>query len=249
MHKPHVNWQKSFAELVTIAVGIALGLAANDWRDSVRDRSEARAYEARLDEAVASDLKEYARAAALAAGVDSAAVDVLAVYRGREVPEPQASQFLEAVLRASWMPPPALAHDTYDDLVSTGGLRLLPVGIRAQLRQYYGQAQMYGEREQSFKETLSTGYWRVPAMVLGPELLPRLWKAMADPPSDQRHVADRPTVSAHELGDVVARLRRVSDLETQIADVRHVMIQREVIYADRMTAIAGQLRQRLAAPR
>lgn len=249
MHRLHVNWQKSVAELLTIAVGVLLGLAGNDWRDAARDRADARAYEARLAEAVASDLNEYAHAAAVAAAIDTAAIDVLAVYRGREVHPAQASEFLEAVLRASWMPPPALARDTYDDLVTTGGLRLLPVGMRAELARYYGQAQVYADREQSFRQTLSAGYWRVPAMVLGPELLPELWKGMAAAPADQRHVANPPTVSAGELGEVVARLRRISNLETQIADVRHVMIQREVNYAVRMTAIAEQLHHRLAAPK
>ncbi len=71
---------------------------------------------------------------------------------------------------------------------------------------------------------------------------------MADSPPDQRHVGNAPTPSAATLGKVVARLRRIPDLETHIADVRHVMIQREVDYAERMTAIAQQLRHRLAAP-
>ncbi len=86
-------------------------------------------------------------------------------------------------------------------------------------------------------------------MVLGPELLPELWKGMANLAPDQRHVGNPPTVSARQLGEVVARLRSISDLETQIADVRHVMIQREVIYAERMTATAEQLHRQLAAPK
>jgi hypothetical protein len=54
-----------------------------DWRDTVNDRAEARAYEVRLDQEVASDIAQYTRAAERAAAIDSAAVEVLRVYRAR----------------------------------------------------------------------------------------------------------------------------------------------------------------------
>lgn len=242
-----IGWQRSLAELVTIVVGVLIALMANDWRDAVRDRAEARAYVVRLDQAVASDLEEYARAAEWAAAVDTAAVEVLAVYRGREVGAENANRFVEAVLTASWMPPPAVARDTYDDLVSTGSLTLLPVTVREQVGAYYRQAQVYADREETFKDRLTRGYWGVPPSVLGPDLLPGLWRALAAPSQVDQQERDGPGITARQLAGVVARLRRIPDLEVQIAEVRHVMAQREVIYRDRLTAAARQLRQALAS--
>jgi len=245
--KLQISWQKSLAELVTIILGVLIALMANDWRDAVRDHAEANAYEARLERAVASDLEEYARAAGWAAAVDSAAVKVLAVYRGQEVPANDAKELVEAVLRASWMIPPTVSRDTYDDLVSTGSMALLPVGVRDKVGAYYRQAQLYSDREENFKDILTRGYWRVPAVVLGPELLPRLWKVMAAPPQGYRQEGDTLALTTSQLNGVITRLRQISNLETQIANVRHVMVQRNVIYADRMTTAAQELRQVLAA--
>lgn len=245
MSKLQIGWQRTLAELVTIVAGVLIALMANDWRDAARDRAEARAYVARLDQAVSSDLEEYARAARQAVAIDSAAVEVLAVYRGREVRAEDANRFVEAVLTASWMPPPALSWDTYGDLVSTGHLALLPVAVREQVGAYYRQAQVYADREESFKDRLTGGYWGVPPSVLGPDLLPGLWKALAAPAAEDQQERDGVNVTARQLEGVVARLRRIPDIETQIADVRHVMVQREVIYADRLTAAARQLRQAL----
>jgi hypothetical protein len=241
--KFHINWQKSLAELVTIILGVLIALAANDWRDTVRDHAEATGYEARLDEAVGSDIRQYAQAASWAAAIDSAAVEVLAVYRGHDVAAGDAKEFVEAVLKASWMPPPSVSRDTYDDLVSTGSLALLPVAVREAIDAYYGQAQIYADREALFRQVLTRGYWNVPAMVLGPDVLPRLWKAMdAAQQGDQQQIQGL-TVAATQLDAIVKRLRHIPDLEAEIADVRHVMVQREVNYADHMTTAAKQLRQ------
>lgn len=79
MRRFQINWQKSLAELITIIVGVLIALLANDWRDMVKDRAEATAYEARLDQEVASDSAQYTRAAQRAAAIDSAAVRVLSV--------------------------------------------------------------------------------------------------------------------------------------------------------------------------
>jgi len=238
-----IKWQRSLAELITIIVGVLIALLANDWRDTVKDRAEARAYEARLDQAVASDIEQYTRAAEQAAAIDSAAVEVLAVYRGQDPAAGDGKEFVEAVLEASWMPPPAVSRDTYDDLVSTGSLGLLPVTVREAISAYYGQAQVYADREAIFREVLTRGYWQVPAMVLGPDLLPRLWKAMAAPPQGEQQRSDGLKVTATQLDGIVERLRRIPDLETEIADVRHVMIQRQVNYVAHMTTAAKQLRQ------
>lgn len=246
MSKFQVSWRKSLAELVTIVVGVLIALMANDWRDAARDRVEAGVYGARLDQALASDLEEYARAAEWADAVDSAAVEVLSAYRRGEVPAEDGKRLIEAVLRASWMIPPSVSRDTYDDLVSTGSLALLPVAVRDEVGAYYRQAQLYTDREEIFKEILARGYWRVPAVVLGPDLLPKLWKAIASTPQGQQQEGDTLTVTTARLNDVLTRLRRISDLETQLADVRHVMVQREEIYAVRMPTAAQRLRQVLA---
>jgi len=141
------------------------------------------------------------------------------------------------------MPPPAVSRDTSNDLVSTGSLGLLGVTVREAIGAHYGQAQVYADREAIVREVPTRGYWQVPAMVLGPDLLPRLWKEMSAAPQGDRQRSDGLKVTATQLDGIVERLRRIPNLETEIADVRHVMIQRQVNFADHMTTAAKQLRQ------
>jgi hypothetical protein len=136
MSESRISWPKTLAELLTIIVGVLLALFANNWRDTVRDHAQAKAYEARLDQDVASDIQQYARAAGEAAAIDAA----------------------------------------------RGGT--------------------------------------------------------AD--------GDAVVVTASQLAGILTRLRRIPDLEAQIADVRNVMAQREAWYATYMTAAARKLRKVLA---
>lgn len=96
-----MSWKRAVLELATIVAGVLIALAADDWRDSLRDRAEGEGYRARLEDALGSDLQEYAEAAASAAAVDSAAVAVLAVYRGRDVAESSGDEFVGAVQRGA----------------------------------------------------------------------------------------------------------------------------------------------------
>ena len=110
MSESRISWRKTLAELLTIIVGVLLALFANNWRDTVRDHAQARAYEARLDQDVASDIQQYARAAGEAAAIDSAAVQVLAAYRGREVsPRTPTASSRPCSGLAGCRPPPCLA--------------------------------------------------------------------------------------------------------------------------------------------
>lgn len=55
-----IDRKKALPELIRIIAGTLIALAANDWRDLVRDRAEGRSCQARLHEALGSDLEEYA---------------------------------------------------------------------------------------------------------------------------------------------------------------------------------------------
>lgn len=246
MARIQIDWKRAFLELVTIIAGVLIALAASDWRDSVRDRAEGANYQARLHDALGSDSTEYAEAAARAAAIDSAALAVLAVYRGREVPEDGAADFIADVLEASWMPPPAVSDDTYNDLVTTGNLRLLPIAVREGLGAYYARVRLHQAREEIFRQRLADGYWSVPAKVLGPEVLPGAWQVLAGGRRGERPDAERLDVSPARLGEMVSRLRAIPELESWIADVRHVMVQRQANYGEHLSERANQVRQVLS---
>jgi hypothetical protein len=241
MTKHRLDVRKLFAELLTIVVGVLIALAVGSWWEGVQERAEAASYKERLIAALESDEMEFAKAADRALSVDAAALEVLAVYRGKNVSPDAAEDFAMAVLAASWMPTATVATDTFEDLVSTGNLALLPPEIREALGGYYGRVKVVAEREAIFRARLASGYWQVPPRVLGAELLPTAW-------SDSASNGDQMlSVSEAELERLVQRLRELPELDPWIADVRHVMTQRVASYSGELTERARALRQVLQA--
>jgi len=240
MPRLRLDWRKTFAELLTIVVGVLIALGAGDWWEGIRERAEAASYTERLIAALESDELEFEDAARRALSVDSAALEVLAVYRGQELSSDAAEEFARAVLEASWMPPPTLATDTYEDLVSTGRLALLPTGAREALGAYYGRVKVVEEQEAIFRARLASGYWTVPPRVLGADLLPAVW-------SHARAPAEQPlSVSEADLREMVRHLRQLPELEPWIADVRHVMTQRAANYSGDLAGRTETVKEALA---
>lgn len=241
MPKLRLDWRKTTAELLIIVVGVLVALAVGDWWEGVRERAEAADYTQRLIASLESDELAFQDAANRALSVDSAALDVLAVYRGGSVSPDTAEDFARAVLEASWMPPATAATETYDDLVSTGNLALLPPDVRESLSSYYGRVKVIAEREAIFRARLASGYWLVPPRVLGAELLPTTW-------SDATATGDHTlSVSQADLERMIERLRELPELEPWIADVRHVMRQRMAHYSGELMGRARALRDVLQA--
>ena len=234
--------KKTLAELVTIIAGVLIALGGGDWWEGREERAEAKSYAERLTEALESDLLAFKDVAGRAYSIDSAALQVLDVYRGQDVPETDAAEFARLVLVASWMPPAPAATDTYEDLVSTGRLALLPIEVREALRSYYGRVRVFEEREMLFRDRLASGYWLVPPRVLGPDLLPKAWTS-ATAKDESPLVVTKP-----QLEEIVRRLREIPEVSTWIADVRLVMTQRAANYsgelADRARAAQDVLQVR-----
>ena len=111
------------------------------------------------------------------------------------------------------------------------------------LNKYYSLKRKYIEiRSKSFIETLNAGYWNMPQLLLGPDLLPRLWLSLQG-----RDVGYLPSpgslnLSGSEIEVIIERLRGVEDFEKLAADVRFYMTQRQVIYGQRLPDATRELK-------
>ncbi len=243
-----INWVRAAAELVIIVAGVMLALAADRWRETERENDLALSYIARLQSDVETDLQAFRQTVEWAKAIDDSSLYVLDIYRGADPSSDSYDLFVYHIFRASWNTQGRTTSATYQDLIGTGNLGLLPVRIRNEVTDYYTLKGNYIQgRVKIFEEVARPGYWRVPDIVLGPILGPRVWEAIQGTSVDFAPEAGRLKLSDAGVAQIVQSLRRIEDLEIQISEVRHQMTQRKILFGERLPNAARNLIESLAA--
>lgn len=237
------DWKKGTTELIVIVVGILLALAMDRWQQSWNEDEMAVTYVDRLVADLDTDIAAYQETTNWSVVINEAAGFVVEVYRGREVSPTEYEHFVAAILKASWLQKGGDTSATYSDLLSTGNLGLLSLEDSEQLNKYYSLKRKYIEiRSKSFIETLNAGYWNMPQLLLGPDLLPRLWLSLQGRDVGYLPAPGSLNLSGSEIEVIIERLRGVEDFEKLAADVRFYMTQRQVIYGQRLPDAARELK-------
>jgi hypothetical protein len=235
-----MNWKTAGAELLIIVIGIVLALAVDRWADERRDATVAHEYIARLKNDIAIDLAAYADTVTWSRSIDASAQYVLDVYRGRNPPPMEYDQFALHIYRASWAAMGRPTSTTYDDLISTGNISLLPVDVRDAITKYYGIKSTYANRMKLLEETAMKGYWRVPAAVFGPDLAPSVWLAIQGRNPDFITEPGSLGIDEDGIGRIADALRAIDNLEYLLAEIRHQMAQRTILFGERLPKAARE---------
>lgn len=117
------NWRRLLAELVVIAVGVGIALAVDNWNEARKERIAEREYL----RGIATDLEASAQALAQtleAARENRAAIERLIAIAEGAPPESKRQLATDLVL-ATYLGLPRMTTITFEELVSTGSLRLL----------------------------------------------------------------------------------------------------------------------------
>ena len=240
-----LNWKTATAEFLILVVGILLALAVDRWANDYRDAQTASKYIAQLRSDVAIDLAGHEESLVWSNVIDGSALYVLQVYRGRDPGPEEYDQLAHHIYRAAWVGTGRSTTTTYDDLVSTGNMALLPVHIRDAITRYYGIKSAYERRLTSLGDAAWLGYWRVPERVLGPDLAPAVWLGIQGRTADFSVAQGDLGLSEADARQIIDRLRDVADLETFLAEVRHHMAQQTVLFGDRLPKAARELESAL----
>lgn len=243
-----INWKTALAELLILVAGILLALAVDRWVEEQRDAKTANEYVARLRSDVATDLAAYADTVAWSHSIDDSSVYVLHIYRGRNPPPDEYDLLALHLFRASWASKGRTTTTTYDDLVSTGNMALLPVRVRDAITNYYGLKNAYERRLAVMEETARSGYWRTPEAVLGPDLTPRVWLGIQGHRPDFRVEQGELGLSEADVVQIVSRLRAIQGFEAQLSEIRHQMMQRLILFGERLPGAARELEAALQTP-
>lgn len=173
LSKRPVAWRWVLGETLIVVVGVLIALAVDNWRESRReDRTESQ-YLSSIVEDLDSDLVQLDRAGAQAETHAAAARTVFGVLNGRARSLPGDS-LAYAVEYAGFLYFPAYFPYTFNELVSTGNLRIIgDPELRRAIAAYYNlieSERQWWDRYRGVQE----GYRRVMQGILGPDIRGRI---------------------------------------------------------------------------
>lgn len=136
------DWTTVVVELVVVIVGLLLGLQLNDWSNNLRDQGLLESYYDQLildltadiatSESVFQTTDRYLKSGAL---IDRAA-------RLGDVDGVSDEDLVLALITAGYTKRPLITRPTYDELISTGRLRLVDdITIKRALSNYYSSSE------------------------------------------------------------------------------------------------------------
>lgn len=134
-----LNWRYGIGQLTIVVAGVLIALAADGWRQDLRDRATELEYIQRLIGDLTSDVAAISNSMMLTEDRAEYGQIVLQTYdTGRRSAD--AAEFVRAVEYADFFSYPIYARTTIEDLATTGNLRLIrSTAVRQAMSQYYGQ--------------------------------------------------------------------------------------------------------------
>ena len=132
------NWFAVLLDFLIVVVGVFIGIEVANWNAGRQDRLEERRYYAQILEDLRSDLVTLDTAIERAGRHDQAAERVLAALQSGVTRNDDPAKLAVAIHFAGFLYIPSASRGTYDELISTGNLRLLrDPELKRRLARYY----------------------------------------------------------------------------------------------------------------
>ena len=132
------NWRAALLEFVLIALGILMAFQVDRWWEHRNDRQLEREYIIRLSSDLKRDVENLSSAVSRAELRKSFAALLMDVSENPALARENPVDFVLAVNQAAYTYTPSLTSNTFEELKSTGRLRLLEdADLRNQLFDYY----------------------------------------------------------------------------------------------------------------
>ena len=222
------DWTAVLIELLVVVIGLVLGLELNNWSNELQDRSLAEAYYKQLILDLEADV------ATGESGVQTADHNVAMgtlIYRAAtqgDLDDVGDGDLVQALIVAGFTERPLVTRHTYDELISTGRLRLInDAEIKRALALYYSRSR-YSRQWDALIQHEQMRYRDAIRGVLTPEQMrwarESLGGASVPPPDFDRvqflrALEERPEIidSVASMAAEQARLRRNSEFVAEYA--------------------------------
>ena len=132
------NWFAVAIDFIIVVAGVFLAIQAANWNETRKERAEERRYSAQIVEDLRVDQRQLQYAQERADTFDTAAENTLRAMHAGLSPDVTPGRFAVQIHHAGYLYIPRPSRRTYDELISTGNLRLLRNGAaKSGIANYY----------------------------------------------------------------------------------------------------------------
>jgi hypothetical protein len=157
-HAKAQNWFAVALDFLIVVVGVFIGIEVANWNEARHDRQEERRYYGQLLVDLRADLATLARAEERADRHDKAAQMVLDHLDGAPTGASR-GRLAKSIHLAGFIYIPQASRGTYDELISTGNLRLLRNSqLKSAIANYYGDFEENRQWDSLLRDQQSD-YW------------------------------------------------------------------------------------------
>ena len=165
-HVKAQNWFAVMLDFFIVVIGVFVGIEVANWNQARQDRQEERRYYDQLLVDLRGDLETLSFAKRRADVFDEAAQLVIDRLSGKAPPQVSPGRMAISIHRAGWIFIPYASRGTYNELVSTGNLRLLRNSrLKSEIANYYATFDTIRQWDGLLRDQQSD-YWAETAGVL-----------------------------------------------------------------------------------
>lgn len=213
------DWPTVTVEFLLVLLGVLLALQLDNWNEGRKDRALFEDYLVQLQADLREDIRQAERRIESATSLDERAAYLISVIEGNAGQPIDHNQLVSAVLTAGYAYLDLVNRQTYDELISTGNLRLFPdTALKREVVSYYANQEL-GTQWNTLIQSVQIDYRRATRNLLTAEQFRwarnSLWDSSTDaPPMDMQRFTQQ--VSGNE--DLLGVINAMAEIQQRIRD-------------------------------
>lgn len=137
------DWPTVIVEFLLVVLGVLLALQLDNWNEQRKDRALFQDYLVQLQTDLREDIRQAERRIEAASLLDERASYLVSVIEGKAAQPIDHNRLVSAVLTAGYAYLDLVNRQTYDELISTGNLRLFPdTALKREVVSYYANQEL-----------------------------------------------------------------------------------------------------------
>ena len=213
------DWPTVIVEFLLVVLGVLLALQLDNWNEHRKDRALFQDYLVQLQADLREDVEQAERRIETATALDELAAYLVSVIEGKAAQPIDNNRLVSAVLIAGYANLDLVNRQTYDELISTGNLRLFPnTMLKREVVTYYFRQEL-GTQWNTLIQSVQIDYRRATRNLLSAEQFRWARTSLRDastdaPPMDMQRFMQ--LVSGNE--DLLGVINAMAEIQQRIRD-------------------------------